>query len=140
MVFTIIVVPFWSAITEAYNKKEIYWIKNSVTKLIYVWLGTVLVTAIMLFFSKRVYEIWVGTEIVIPFKMSFVMALFVIINNWNNIFAQFLYGVSKLRLQLYSSFFVITLNNIKSIILLYSTIDIYTDVDNKKHSLATFFA
>ncbi|WP_301910858.1 oligosaccharide flippase family protein, partial [Bacteroides congonensis] len=40
--FTIITTPFWSAVTDAYTKKDIAWIKNVKSKLVRIYCGFVL--------------------------------------------------------------------------------------------------
>jgi len=104
MGFGIIMVPLWSAFTEAWIKKDIPWIKNTVKRLIQLWGLVSLVTLIMLVFSNIVYKAWVK-EITVPLSTSIVMAVYVIINAWCAIFAHFLNGVGKIKLQLYSGSF-----------------------------------
>jgi len=103
MVFGIIITPFWSAFTEAYVKKDYTWIRSSVKNLIRLWVLVVLGVAIMLFFANKVYLLWVGESIRVPFMLSLVLAIYIIINTWCTIFSIFLNGVGKLRLQFYSS-------------------------------------
>ena len=45
---------------------------------------------IMLLFSEKIYTIWIGDKVRINSALSALMALFVIISTWNNIFAFFL--------------------------------------------------
>jgi O-antigen/teichoic acid export membrane protein len=105
MVMSIIMMPFWSATTEAWIKKDCSWIENSINKLIFVWIFISISTLIMLVFSNFIYRIWVGKEIKVPISISVVIACYVIINGWCNIFSQFLNGVGKIKLQVYSSIF-----------------------------------
>lgn len=110
MVFNVALAPFWSAFTEAYVKKEYDWIKNSIKKLIIIWAILSIVAIIMVIFSNFVYELWVGPDIQIPFLLSLTTGAFVIIANWNNIFAYFINGVGKVRIQLYYSIIIAILN------------------------------
>jgi O-antigen/teichoic acid export membrane protein len=110
MAFTIIMMPFWSATTEAWIKKDINWIKNAINKLIIIWLIFSISAIIMLFFSNFIYRIWVGKEIQVPISISVVIAAYVIINGWCNIFSQFMNGVGKIKLQLYFGIFGALLN------------------------------
>ena len=93
--------PFWSAFTEAWNKKDIVWIENTMKKLKLLWLIVLVTALIMLIFSNLFYKLWVGSEIKVSIKMSAVMAMYVIIYTWNGIFSNFLNGVGKVKLQLY---------------------------------------
>jgi O-antigen/teichoic acid export membrane protein len=101
MTFSIIMLPLWSAFTEAWTKKDITWIKNTVNKLILIW-GLIAISVIIMFvFSTFIYRLWVGKEIKVPISVSAVMAAYVVINGWCGIFSQFLNGVGKIKLQLY---------------------------------------
>lgn len=110
MAFSIIVMPFWSAFTEAWVKKDIIWIKNTVKKLIYIWILLGIVAIVMLIFSDFIFKIWIGKEVKVPIKISIVMSIYVIINAWCGIFSHFLNGVGKIKLQLYSSIIAALIN------------------------------
>ena len=103
--FTIVITPIWSAVTDAYAKNEMVWIRNAMKKIVGVWMIGVCLAVIMLLLSEVVYSIWIGDEIQIPFVLSAICAVYVSISNWNNIFAYFINGVGKIRMQLYSSIF-----------------------------------
>jgi O-antigen/teichoic acid export membrane protein len=110
MGFGIVMIPFWSAFTEAWTKKDTAWIKNTIRKLIQVWILICIVTLGMLIFSNLVYKLWVGSEIIVPLSLSIVMAAYVILNAWCGIFSYFLNGVGKIKLQLYSGAFAAIVN------------------------------
>lgn len=101
--FTIIINPIWSAITDAYVNKDLIWIRKAMKKLVLIWLGGIGLTLIMVLISPNVYKVWIGEDIHIPFALSVLCGFYVSIANWNNIFAYFINGVGKVRLQLYSS-------------------------------------
>lgn len=110
MVQGIILLPFWSAFTEAWVKNDIHWIKDTMKSLILLWGLITGGTVIMLIFSTFVYKVWVGKEIIVPLEISVIMSLYVILNGWCAIFSQFLNGVGKIKLQLYSGLFGAILN------------------------------
>jgi O-antigen/teichoic acid export membrane protein len=103
MVFNVIIAPFWSAFTEAYVKQEYDWIKGMMRKLIIIWAGLSSIVILMIIFADFIYAVWVGKEIEVPFLLSLLTGLFVIVVNWNNIFGYFLNGVGKVRLQFYNA-------------------------------------
>jgi O-antigen/teichoic acid export membrane protein len=103
MMFSIIIVPFWSAFTEAYAKNDIIWIKNIMLKLFKSWGFIIIGAGVMLIFANIFYRLWIGTSVKIPLILSTFMAIYVIINSLNSIFSQFLNGVGKIKLQLYFS-------------------------------------
>lgn len=110
LVFNVFLAPFWSAFTDAFVKQDIEWIKQVVKRLIQVWAALSLAVIIMILISDIVYKIWIGKNIKIPFSLSIAMGLFMIISNWNNIFAFFLNGIGKIRLQFYYSIFAAVIN------------------------------
>ena len=101
--FTIILTPIWSAVTDAYTRGDLEWIKRQMRKIIMIWGVSILVTIIMILFSSFIYSIWVGDEIDVPIALSILCGVYVTISNWNNVFAYFINGVGKVRLQLYLS-------------------------------------
>lgn len=110
MVMGTIMIPFWSAFTDAWVKKDIQWIKKSIKKLKVFWVLLSAVTIIMLTFSNFIYKMWIGEEIQIPLNVSIAMAAYVIINAWNGIYSQFINGIGKIRLQLYSGIWGMIIN------------------------------
>ena len=106
MVFSIVLLPYWSAFTNTYIQNDIAWIRNAFKKLLLFWVLQVLATIILIMASSFVFHLWVGDKVIVPFSLSVSLALYCIIFNWNNIFAYFINGISKIRLQLYSSVFV----------------------------------
>jgi O-antigen/teichoic acid export membrane protein len=108
--FNIILTPFWSAYADAFHRGDIDWIKGVTKHLIYVWVISVAGVIGMVIVARQVYLHWVGPSIEISFSLSVAMALFVSISNWNNIFASFLNGSGKIRLQLYGSIAVGIIN------------------------------
>ena len=54
----------------------------------------------MIFVGNHFYNIWVGNKIKIPFTLTLMMGIFAIISTWNNIFAYFINGAGKIKLQM----------------------------------------
>lgn len=100
ILFSLIISPFWSAITDAYARHDLAWIKNMIRKLIWLWFLVVLMTVFLLVFSDFAYGLWFKNKIEVPFGLTALIALFVIMTNWITIYVQFINGVGKLRLQL----------------------------------------
>lgn len=110
MLFGIFLNPLLPAYTEAFATNDINWIKKVTNKTLKVWMLLSAGVVFMLLASGIVYSIWIGKGINIPFGLSAAMAVFVIINNWNNIFAYFLNGIGKIRLQFYLSIISAVIN------------------------------
>jgi O-antigen/teichoic acid export membrane protein len=108
--FAIVMAPFWPAFTASYAQQNLVWIKKSIGKLVIIWIVFTCGGIILLFSAGFVYEIWMGKSVVVPFQLSMSMLLFVAVANWNNIFANFLNGVSKIRLQTICAVIIAILN------------------------------
>jgi O-antigen/teichoic acid export membrane protein len=101
MIFTIFITPFWSAITDAYIKKDLIWIRQMRSKFYKLILALVFVTILLVVLSPIIYQIWVGNKIKVPFSVSFGMGVYVIINLWHYLHVIILNGIGKIKLQLY---------------------------------------
>lgn len=110
ILFTIISNPLWSAYTEAFMQKDIDWIKRITKKVIKVWLLLILIVVPMIIFSGFAYELWVGKEIKIPYSLTILMAVYVLLSSWNQIFGNFINGIGKLRLAFYLTIFTALVN------------------------------
>src|SRR5690606_31615380 len=106
MLFTIIVLPYWSAFTEAWFKKDIQWIKNTIQNLLYLWLGMVVLSLIMYVGADFFFRIWIGEEkmksIVISTPLQISLIVYFLIFSFGGIFNMFINGVNKVTLQTYS--------------------------------------
>ena len=101
MVFSIVMTPFWSAFTEAWIKKDVNWIIHIFSNLFKFWGILFLSALLMLILSPKAYLFWVGESVVIPFSVSLLVSVWILINAWNGIFSHFLNGIGIIRLQLY---------------------------------------
>ncbi len=110
MLLAIVTTPYWSAITEAWVRKDIDWIKTTMNRLIMLWIIIAVGTILLLVLANTFYGLWVGKEILVPFTLSMVMAIYVVINAWNSIFSIFLNGVGIIKLQYLSGIWGMILN------------------------------
>jgi O-antigen/teichoic acid export membrane protein len=102
MLFTIILTPYWSSITEAYAKGELEWIKKSMKNLM-KFSGFILFLIIILVIAAPVaYKLWIGSVVSIPFSLTLGMAVFFGITLIYAPFNFFINGVGKIRLHMYS--------------------------------------
>lgn len=100
IVTTIILVPTWSAFTEAYTKKDYLWVKKAISNLIKLFIVLVIFNLIISFCSKFIISIWLGERYVPSTNLVILFSLYTIITCWTNIFANFLNGISKINIQL----------------------------------------
>lgn len=97
--FSFILVPMWSAYTEAYVKNDLKWVLSIINKLKKTWLVLIGVGILMLIVSPLFFRLWVP-QIEVPILLSVMMCLYVIVMAWGNIFVNFINGVGKIQLQL----------------------------------------
>lgn len=103
MVFVIFLTPFWSASTEAYLKKDIQWIKNSMKKYNQLNILLICVAIVMLFFSGSIYDLWLGKgKVKIDFVLSLWGFLFFNMQMFESKYIYFLNGISALRIQFWA--------------------------------------
>ncbi|MDO9375580.1 MAG: hypothetical protein Q7T76_14270 [Ferruginibacter sp.] len=105
VIFAIIMTPFWSAFTEANAKGDFGWMKNSIKKLVRIWILFSVGIIILWLISPIVFRAWLGNDIVIPRELSFQFALFSILMTWSSIFSYFLAGIGKITISLYGAIF-----------------------------------
>ncbi len=109
MIYGIIINPFWSAITEAYVKNDLTWIRSVMKKLDIISSICVAVCIIFYLIADKIYLLWVGESVIVPKMVSFAMALFVIVGLLGAPASTFINGTGKIRLQLYSAILTIIL-------------------------------
>jgi O-antigen/teichoic acid export membrane protein len=104
MIFTIIAMPFWSATTDAYEKKDYVWIAKSIRSLQKILLLLAVCLILMVIFSKPIYyiwvNIWVGNDVFIPLSITICMAFYMMIIISSLCYSYFLNGFGILRLQI----------------------------------------
>lgn len=110
LAFRIVMQPFWSAMTDAYARGELMWIKKTVRVLLMIATGFMLLLFVQLLVSPIAYRLWLGDEINIPMSLSFFMMLVFSIRLYNSIFTTFLNGVGKVNLSMASAIFNILFN------------------------------
>ena len=97
ILFAIMMNVYWSAITEALEKKDFDWIRSTVTRTKKIWLFLLFFGIAMLFLSNKFYLLWVGPNIKVPFIVSLACYLNALILSWNSIYEYFLNGAGKIR-------------------------------------------
>jgi len=102
-VHTILITPLWSGFTESFANNNFIWIKSTFRKLNLYTLLLAFVIVILALFAKPIIFLWLKDLSFYSFPLVSVMALYTFIMIWNNNYAYFLNGISKLRLQLYTA-------------------------------------
>ena len=105
MLFNMLITPMWSATTDAYAHDDMEWVRKSNQKFVKLLSLFGVLLIFMALVSKIVYHIWVGDEVVIPFILSAIMAVYIMILIWSTSFSFFLNGLGRLKLQLVCTLF-----------------------------------
>ena len=104
MVFAIFLTPFWSASTEAYLKNDLQWIKSAIQKYNKLNLLLLLIGGVMLLFSQKVYQLWLGKGTVnISFYLSLWGFLYFSVQMFSATYVYLLNGINALRIQFFAS-------------------------------------
>ena len=109
MVFSIILAPVWSAVTDAYVKSDFIWLKTTLKRLNFLSLIFIIGIVIMILISNFIYKIWIGEKIEIPLNLTILMAIYSILSILVAPFSYFINGIGKLKLTTSLSFLGILL-------------------------------
>jgi O-antigen/teichoic acid export membrane protein len=115
--FSSISAPYWAAYTSAWTIGDTKWIKKTQLKLLKIWLLIVLISSIVLLNSSRIYILWVGNSISIPFELSVAVFVYMCFFTFGMIFNIFLNSTGKIYLQTLS-LTILTLCYIPLVVLL----------------------
>lgn len=99
--------PLIAAVTDAYVKKEMVWVKNIFNKIRLYSAGLSIVELLLLVVSPLVFKLWLGDRLTIPMELSIMMTVYFIFNVWVNPYSNFAGGVGKLNISVLLSLFKI---------------------------------
>lgn len=100
MSFSILISPFWSAITEAYTICDYSWIKSTVHKLRMVSIFLIIVVVFLFLISKFAYFLWIKDAVIIPPSVTITTGIYVILLSFVALNTQILNGTGKITIQL----------------------------------------
>lgn len=96
-----ITLPYWSSFTEAFEKREIDWVKKSIRKLNYISYLLIAGVIVSFFLSDILIFWWVGGDIKVSLPLKSALTIHVVILLLAAPYNIFINGVSKVRLQLF---------------------------------------
>lgn len=106
MAYTIMISPLWNAYTDAYEKKEMLWIKKSFYWSVKICLLLCCFGLVMLVISNWFYHVWIGDAVKVSLPISVGVLIYVCFYNLNNCATSLLNGLNMIRVQLFTSIFV----------------------------------
>ena len=98
--FTIICVPFWTATTDAYARKDYAWIRHANRILNLIMLSILALITLMTMLSGFVYDIWIQGQAFVPFSITLISAIYQFIILLSMRYSFVLNGIGVLHLQL----------------------------------------
>lgn len=94
----IVLAPFWSAFTDAYTRKDMNWVKGTMSRLNQLTVLLLVGILIMFFMAPFAYELWVGKEIQISRSLDFWMMLHFAVLIYFAPYNHFINGTGKINL------------------------------------------
>lgn len=110
MLLAILLEPLWPAITEAYTKKDFAWIRNIYNKMSkIVFIGWVVIV-LMVIMSPIVYKLWIGDRLSIPWSLTIIVGIYMILSSWDGLQVTILNGTGKIKIQTIVTLFGLSLH------------------------------
>lgn len=93
--------PFWALYTDAYQKKDYKWIKQTLNRFNKLFFLFIILTIILFFASNSIIKFWLQRDLNIPRNLLLFMAIFVLVRVYGIIFMNFLNSIGKVKLQMW---------------------------------------
>lgn len=110
VVHTLLMSTIWSSFTQAFERGELNWIRQTLVRLKTLMLPLIAVCIVLAVFSPAIIRVWLGSEQVGSVSFYTVMAFATILSCWSNIYAYLLNGVGDTRIQMISAIFSAAIN------------------------------
>ncbi|WP_062271206.1 lipopolysaccharide biosynthesis protein, partial [Endozoicomonas arenosclerae] len=108
--------PLWAIYTKAYAEKNIQVIVKNLRRSKILLLFSILIASFIYLFHDELISLWIGQTISIPSNLALAMAVYMLTRVWCDIYAYFLNGASKIKIQMYLAIVQALLNIPLSII------------------------
>ena len=101
MIFNIVMAPIWSATTDAYVRNDYIWIKKTLRFARRICLITIGVGSVMVLFSKYIYSIWLGKDVIdIPYSTTALVLLYLSFEMLYKVYGTIINGTGKVFAQM----------------------------------------
>lgn len=110
IIHNILIAPLWSAYSDAYYRGDIEWIQVTIKNQLKIFMLIVIATVLLIFLAKPIIALWIGKDFIVEPTLVIVMAFFILISTWNNIFAYFINAIEELKIQINTSIIAMILN------------------------------
>ena len=99
MIWGIIMMPMWSAFTKSISINDMGWVKRTLKKLNLAFALTIPFIALMVYLAPIIIPFWTNGIVNVKFSYIVIFAVYSILFIWNTIYAVFLNGASKIKIQ-----------------------------------------
>jgi O-antigen/teichoic acid export membrane protein len=123
MIFSIVLSPVWSAVTDAHVKSDFFWLRKTIKQLNLLSLVFTVGVILMLLLSPLVFNLWLGNKVVIPRNLSIAMAFYTVMQIGVAPYSNFINGLGKIKLTMSLTFVGIVIY----LFLIYFFSNIFTD-------------
>lgn len=103
MAHTLIMATVWSSFTQAFERKEYMWIRQTLKQLLHLMIPLIATCAVLAFCSPMLVNQWLGDGQVGSTFFYILMAATTVLSCWSNIYAYLLNGVGDTRVQMLSA-------------------------------------
>jgi len=110
IIFGVIMAPFWTAFTDAYQKNDFVWIQKTMRILLLMTGGSAFGAILLYLISNDVYNVWIDENIDISNILSALMAFYAVLFSFHTVVAFFSNGIGKVKIQLWSGVVAALLN------------------------------
>ena len=99
LVMSLIVAPLWSAFTDAYTKKDVAWMHNSLKKCDQLNILAVVAGIAAYFIAPFFFKIWIGDKLEIPAQLSLWVMIFAVVQTVGFVYMTLINGIGKVKIQ-----------------------------------------
>lgn len=110
MVHTLLMSTIWSSFTQAFERGEFSWIRQTLRSLVLLMLPLIAACAVLAVCSPSIVHHWLGNAQVGSISLYAILAITTILGCWSNIYAYLLNGVGDTRVQMISAVFAGAIN------------------------------
>lgn len=101
MMTSMLLTPLWPAYGEAVTRKDVVWIRRTLTRSFFgVLAGSAIGASLILLFSHQLLALWVGRDIRPSYTLLFGLAIWSVMDCCGNAVAMYLNGTSTIRFQI----------------------------------------
>ena len=101
MLLNIVMAPVWSAMTDAYAKKDFNWMKSLYRRLMFLFRLTIVALIVLVIVSPFAYKIWLRGSVDTSLGITILVGVYVLIRVWHMMHATLVNGMGLIKFQMY---------------------------------------